>query len=412
MKILTINYSDTNGGAAIAAYRLHRALVAAGHDAVMLVQVKETDDPTVIGPKGKLGKLKGLLRPEIDKYIINRYKDRSQTLFSPGWLPFSNIPKIIDKINPDIVHLHWVANAFFPIKDFAKIKKPVVWSLHDMWAFTGGCHYDESCEKHKKECGNCPVLKTHKKKDISRKYSKRKNRAFAKIKNLTVVGLSKWMAEAAQASTIFKNTLVVNIPNAIDARKLRPINSQTARSLLQLPLDKKLIVFGAMNAASDPRKGFKELSEAIEKLDVWNAELVVFGASKPANPPNFKYPVHYLGKLKDELTMQLLYSTSDVVAVPSIQENLSNIIIESMACGAPVVGFDIGGNSDMIDHKHNGYLAQPFDTQDLADGLQWALEHPIYNKVSQNAREKAVKTYDQSVVVPQYVALYEEMLKG
>ncbi len=412
MKILTINYSDINGGAAIAAYRLHRALLAAGHDAVMLVQVKETDDPTVIGPSGKFGKLKGLLRPEIDKYIINRYKNRSQTLFSPGWLPFSNIISTIEKIDPDIIHFHWIANAFFPIKDFAKINKPVVWSLHDMWAFTGGCHYDEECGRYKDSCGSCPVLKTNKKKDISRRLLKKKKHAFAGIRNLTVVGLSQWMAESAKSSYLFKDRRVVNIPNAFDTHQLRPINFKTARSLLRLPLDKKLIVFGAMNAASDPRKGFMELSEAIEKLDVWNAELVIFGASKPANPPYFKYPVHYLGKLKDELTMQLLYSASDVVAVPSIQENLSNVIIESLACGAPVVGFDIGGNSDMIDHKHNGYLAQPFDTQDLANGLQWALEHPIYNKVSQNAREKAVKTYDQSVVVPQYVALYEEMLKG
>ncbi len=412
MKILTISYSDIIGGAAIAAYRIHRGLVDAGYNAVMLVQVKSSDDPTVLGPEGKLGKAMGVGRQELDKLITTRYKNRSHTLFSPGWLPFSRFFERIDQINPDIIHLNWMANSFFPVKDFKKFKRPVVWTMHDMWGFTGGCHYDEYCGKYKNTCGNCPVLGSTKKNDLSRKLQKKKLKAYSQIPTLVINGPSKWMADSAKESTLFKNRRVTNLPYAIDTKAFRPINFKTARNLLRLPLDKKLIVFGAMNAASDPRKGFKELSEAIEKLDVWNAELVVFGASKPANPPHFKYPVYYLGKLKDELTMQLLYSAADVVAVPSIQENLSNVIIESLACGAPVVGFDIGGNSDMVDHKHNGYLATPFDTQDLADGLQWALEHPIYNKVSQNAREKAVKTYDQHVVVPQYVALYEEILKG
>lgn len=412
MKILTINYSDINGGAAIAAYRLHRALLAAGHDALMLVQVKETDDPTVIGPKSKFGKLKGMLRPEIDKYIINRYKNRSHTLFSPGWLPFSHITEIIEDINPDIVHFHWVANAFFPIKDFAKIKKPVVWSLHDMWAFTGGCHYDEECGKYQDACGSCPVLNTQKKKDLSYRLLKKKKHSYAGIRNLTIVGLSKWMAESAKSSYLFKDRKVVNIPNTIDTKVIRPIDSITARQLLRLPQGKKLVLFGAMNATSDPRKGFKELTAALSVLNEPNMELVIFGSSKPAEGSPFSFPAYYMGKIRDELTMQLLYSAANVVVVPSLQENLSNVIVESLACGTPVVGFDIGGNGDMIVHQHTGFLAKPFDPESLADGIYWAIHHLLDNQISINAREKAVKTFDRSVVVPQYVALYEEILKG
>jgi glycosyltransferase involved in cell wall biosynthesis len=411
MKILIVSFSDLDGGAAKAAYRQHKALIRAGHDSIMLVQKKLSDDPTVLGPEGKFGKLKGILRPEIDKYIINRYKHRSQTLFSPGWLPFSKMTQKIKVINPDIIHLHWVANAFFPIKDFARLNKSVVWTMHDMWAFTGGCHYDENCGKYTTCCGNCPVLQTNKENDISRNYLRKKKHAYAEIRSLTVVGLSKWIQQAAKASYIFKHRHVVNIPNSFNTDILRPIDKRIARQLLQLPQEKKLVVFGAMNATSDPRKGFKELTKALHKLNTYNTELVVFGSSKPTSPPDFTFPTHYLGKLHDELSMQLLYSAADVVVVPSIQENLSNVIIESLACGTPVVGFDIGGNSDMIDHKHNGYLAQPFDTDDLANGIFWAIEHMLYNQISINARQKAVSTYDEKVVIPQYVALYEDILK-
>ncbi len=411
MKILTVSYSDINGGAAIAAYRLHRALLAAGQDAWMLVQVKETDDPTVIGPDGKFGKLKGLLRPEIDKYIVRRYQNRSHSLFSPGWLPFSDFFKRLDAIEPDIVHLHWVANGFFPVKDFKKFKVPVIWTLHDMWGFTGGCHYDEYCGKYTSACGACPVLGSTRKRDLSHKFFKKKLRAYSKIKSLVIHGPSRWMAESAKESTLFKQRQVVNIPYAIDTSRIRPVDKRIARQLLQLPLNDKLVLFGAMNATSDPRKGFKELSRALRLLSKHALTLVVFGSSGPGAGEAFDLPAYYMGKVRDQLTMQLLYSAADVTVVPSLQENLSNVIIESLSCGTPVVGFDIGGNADMIEHQHTGYLAKPFSPDELADGIYWATHHLLDNQISINCRQKAVREFDYRVVVPKYVALYEEMMK-
>ncbi len=411
MKILTVSYSDIGGGAAMAAYRVHRGLVDAGYDAVMLVQVKETDDHTVIGPTTKLGKFQGILRPELDKLLVKKYKNKTQTLFSPGLLPFSRFVKKIEEINPDIIHLHWVANSFFPIKDFRKFKTPIVWTMHDMWAFTGGCHYDEACGKYKKSCGSCPVLGSKREKDLSKRLQRKKIKSFSKIDKLIINGPSKWIADAAKESAIFQNRKVVNLPNLINVDSFRAIEKGTSRQLLRLPYQNKLIAFGAMNAASDPRKGFKELHEALNILKIYNTELIVFGSSKPKNPIKFNYPVHYLGKLKDEISLRLVYSAADVVVVPSLQENLSNVIVESLACGSPVVAFDIGGNSDMITHLHNGYLAQPFDSEDLATGIKWALTHILSNQLSINARQKAVSTYNEKVVIPQYVELYEQTLK-
>ena len=158
MKILIVNTSDIQGGAARAAYRLHQALLTEGVDSQMLVQSQSSDDFTVIGPQTKVQKALGKLRPTLDSLPVHRYKDRTKTLFSPSWLPFSSIVERINSINPDVVHLHWIAGGMIRIEDLPKIKAPIVWSLHDMWAFTGGCHYDEECGAYQKQCGTCPVL--------------------------------------------------------------------------------------------------------------------------------------------------------------------------------------------------------------------------------------------------------------
>jgi glycosyltransferase involved in cell wall biosynthesis len=165
-----------------------------------------------------------------------------------------------------------------------------------------------------------------------------------------------------------------------------------------------------MNAASDINKGFKELSKALNKLKGENIEFVVFGSSEPQNPPKFKFKTHYLGQLHDDVSLVTLYSAVDVVVVPSLQENLSNTIMESLSCATPVVAFNVGGNSDMIDHKINGYLARPFDTTDLANGIEWVLNYPEYDRLCENAREKVVENFDSKIVAQKYIQLYVEIL--
>jgi len=410
MKILIVNTFDAQGGAARAAYRLHQALLVEDIDSQMLVQSKSSDDFTVIGSPTKLTRLLATCRSLLDALPVLMYKNRTQTLFSPSWLPFSGIAKKINDLNPDIVHLHWIFGGMFRIEDIAKIKAPIVWSLHDMWAFTGGEHYDEGANDYLASCGYCKVLGSNKANDISRWVFKRKQKTYAKKSNMTIVGLSRWLNDCSKNSTLLKDKAHINLPNPIDTSVYSPLNKTIARDLLRLPQDKKLILFGAMGATSDPRKGYKELKHALSLLKVNDVELVIFGSNAPKVPEGFNFKTHYLGQLYDDVTLRVLYSAADVMIVPSIQENLSNAIMESLACATPVVGFDVGGNGDMIVHKENGYLATSFDTTDLAEGIEWILSAPNYEQLSANARNKVLREFDSRVVAKRYVELYESVL--
>ena len=412
MKILIVNTSDIDGGAARAAYRLHKALLSSGVDSQMLVQNKTSDDYTVLNESKKVNKYLNKLRPILDSLSVRFYKNRTKTLFSPSFLPFSNIVDRINEINPDIVHLHWICGGMMTIEDIGKIKSPIVWSLHDNWAFTGGCHIMWECEKYKETCEACPRLGSDKKNDLSYRVFQRKQKTFASKKEITIVGLSKWLNECSKSSTLLKDKNHINLPNPIDTNIFKPFDKDKSRELWSLPKDKKLVLFGAMSATSDINKGFKELSDALSKLEKTDdVEFVVFGSSKPQNAPNLGFKTHYLGSLHDDVSLVTLYSAVDVMIVPSLQENLSNAIMESLSCGTPVVGFDVGGNSDMIEHKDTGYLAKPFDATDLKDGIEWVLNNPNYDELCVNARKKVLKEFDSVVVAKRYMKLYEEMIK-
>ncbi len=410
MKILIVNTSDIQGGAARAAYRLHKSLLSQNINSQMLVQSKSSDDFTVLVDNSKISKGINKLRPTLDSIPVRFYKNRTKTLFSASYFGFSNVVDKINEINPDIVHLHWICGGMIKIEELARIKAPIVWSLHDMWAFTGGCHYDENCGAYESDCGNCQVLGSDKPNDLSRKVFNRKQKSYSKINNITINGLSKWLYECAKSSTLLKDKKHINLPNPIDTNIFKPFDKEKSRELWSLPQDKKLVLFGAMGATSDPRKGFVELSNAMKKLKNGNIEFVVFGSSKPKNSQDFGFKTHYLGSLADDVSLVTLYSAVDIMIVPSLQENLSNAIMESLSCGTPVVGFDIGGNSDMIEHKKTGYLAKPFDTTDLKDGIEWILNNENYDELCKKAREKVLKEFDSVVVAKKYVELYKEVL--
>ena len=411
MKILIVNTSDIEGGAARAAYRLHKSLInSSSVNSEMLVQNKSSDDFTVLSENKKFNKYFNKLRPLIDSLPIRFYKNRTKTLFSPSFLPFSNIVNKINEINPDIVHLHWICGGMMSIEDICRIKAPIVWSLHDNWAFTGGCHIMWECEKYKISCGACPRLGSEKENDLSRKIWHRKEKTFSKIPNMTIVGLSKWLSDCAQKSTLFRDKNVVNLPNPIDTTIFKPFDKEKAKELWSLPHDKKLILFGANSATSDINKGFKELSESLHKLHDKNIELVVFGSSKPKESQNFGFNTHYLGHLHDDVSLVTLYNAVDVMIVPSLQEAFGQTATESMSCGTPVVAFGATGLLDIVDHKLNGYLAKPFDTTDLKDGIEWVLNTSNYEEISINARKKVLKEFDSKIVAQKYIELYNKVL--
>jgi glycosyltransferase involved in cell wall biosynthesis len=410
MKVLIVNTSDINGGAARAAYRLHKSLLTQNIDTQMLVLDKSSGDFSVLGPTSKIEKVLNKLKSTLDSIPLKFYKDKTPTYFSTSWLPSISIINKINKLKPDVVHLHWINGGMIKIEDLKKIKAPIVWSLHDMWTFTGGCHYNETCDKFKRSCGNCLVLGSNKSKDLSNRIFHRKLKTFNKIKNLTIVGLSQWLADSAKNSYLLKDSKVVNLPNPIDTKIYKPIDKIHSRDIWNLPQNKKLILFGAMGATSDPRKGFRELSLALESINDPDIVFVIFGASTPENPPVLGCKTHYIGSLSDDVSLTTLYSAVDVMIVPSLQENLSNAIMESLSCGTPVVGFNIGGNSDLIDHKKNGYLAKPLDNKDLANGIQWILNNTKYDEICSEARAKVLTNFKSEIVAKKYIQLYERVL--
>jgi glycosyltransferase involved in cell wall biosynthesis len=412
MNVLLLSTSDITGGAARAAYRLHQGLQSLDVDSQMLVQYKSSDDKTVTAPSTRLGEGTARMRVAFDALPLKFYRQRDDTTFSLQWLPNGIARKVIQS-EPDVINLHWTGEAFIQVETIAKFNRPLVWSLHDMWAFTGGCHYSQDCDRYTASCGTCPQLHSSKNRDLSRWVWQRKAKAWRNL-NLTIVALSSWLAKCARSSSLFKDLRVELIPNGIDTTKYRAIERQVARELLRLPQDKQLVLFGSLKVTSDKRKGFHLLQSALQDLSKsgWydELELVIFGASQPANPPDFGFKTHYLGTLSDDLSLALVYSAADVFVLPSTQENLANTVMEAIACGIPCVAFNIGGMPDMIEHQKNGYLAQPYKIEDLAQGIAWVLENEErHQKLSHRSREKVEQEFTLELQAYRYLSLFKEV---
>lgn len=410
MKILHLSTSDIEGGAARAAYRLHRGLQNLGETSQMLVRAKSSVDRTAIAEKSILTKL----GPPSSSLPLKFYPNRDRAMFSAQWLPDAIAPKI-KQINPDIINLHWVCNGFLQIETLAKLKKPLVWTLHDMWPFTGGCHYAGECDRYTNSCGTCPQLKSNQNKDLSNWIWQRKNRAWKNV-NLTIISPSNWLAECAKSSSLFRNLRVEVIPHGLDLKSYKPVAKEIARKLLNLPPNKQLILFGVSpGTTGDKRKGFQLLQPALQKMSQsgWQErlELVVFGDNQPENPIELGFKTNYLGQFQDDISLALVYSSADVMVVPSIQEAFGQTASESLACGIPVVAFAATGLKDIVQHQQDGYLAKPFEIDDLARGIAWVLENgERHQKLCINAREKAEREFSLELQASSYLSLLKEIL--
>lgn len=413
MKSLLLNTFDIEGGAAIATYRLHQGLRAIGVDSSLLVQQKKSDDFNVIGPRTRWQNALASARPYLDGLMVKKYKNRQKQLFSPAIVP-DQLASRVQKIDPDIVHIFWVAAGFMRLETLAAFKKPIVWTMHDMWPLTGGCHYDGECGKYQHSCGACPLLGSTHESDLSRQVWSRKKEAWGGL-DITIVATSQWLAECARSSSLFKESRIEVIPNGLDEGRYKPIDKKTARHAYNLPVEKKLILFSSFGAVTDKRKGFQHLLPALQKIAQSGddgMELVILGASEPKVPIDFGMQAHYINHLHDDVSQILLYSAADVLVLPSEQENLSNTVLEALFCGTPVVAFNIGGMPDMIEHKCNGYLAEPFDVADLAEGIKWVIDEPNrYDLLSRHARNNSVERYSLKKVASQYLELYRDLAK-
>jgi len=414
LKILILSSTDFRGGAARAAYRLHQGLLKTGINSQMLVQNKIGDDSTVIGPKSKIQRAIAAIRPALDQLPFSLHPNRDPTIniYSSQWLPGKIIGKI-KQINPDIINLHWICGGFVSIEALAELDKPLVWTLHDMWAFTGGCHYSHECDSYIQSCGCCPQLGSDRQKDLSNWIWQRKAKAWKNL-NLTIVTPSQWLARCAEASSLFKCLPVKVIGNGIDIDTYKPHSPQLARELLGLPLNKRIILFGALDSTQDKRKGFSLLLAALQALQQLQTpdtiELVIFGASEPIQPLNFGFKTRYIGKLSDNISLSLLYAAADVFVAPSIQDNLPNTVLESLSCGTPCAAFNIGGMPDLIEHQQNGYLAAAFSALDLAEGISWILDNPVrYQQLATRSRQKVETEFNLDYQTKLYLQLFTNL---
>lgn len=415
MRVLHLSTFDVDSGAARGAYWLHKALCARAVDSTVLVGRKSGDDPTIRALRGAPARLMAKVRMRLDQLPLRSLDKTDESFWSINWLP-SGVHRQINALKPDIVHLHWIGNGFMALDELKQIKAPLVWTLRDMWAFTGGCHYTNGCDHYRGMCGACPQLRSNVQEDFSRKIWTRKEEAWRDL-NLWVVPISAWMGDCARESSLLRPFPIEVIPNGVNTRRFKPATRSRWREEQALPSDARLIAFGAVNATKDPRKGFPQLKEALLNLaaspEADKLILVVFGETKPDEMPDLGIKVHFAGFIDDDEKLAELYTAADVAVVPSLEEAFGKTVIEAMACGTPVVAFDYGGPSDIIDHRMNGYLAKPFSAQDLAAGISWCLGVMDQDAaaMSRKTREKIAADFDIDLIADRYTALYERILQ-
>lgn len=419
MKVTLINTSDAGGGASAACFRLLKALVSQKVEARLLVQHKKTNDERVEGSATnfftRLRASANFLRERIPFIQIHERDKSVRFAFSTANAGTSVKDHQLVK-DADIIHLHWTNSGFLSIanlKELINTGKPIVWTLHDMWTFTGGCHYSGTCDGFMRECGNCPFLRSPDKNDISHQGWLRKAAMYVSAKNITFVTCSKWLAGVAKQSSLINNFRIEAIPNPIDIDIFSPKDKITARQKRGIDLQTKIILFGAANI-NDRRKGISYLVEALSILkdqyaDDQKIEIVIFGKNKDFDVDQLHFKVHQLHLITSQQELAEVYSLADVFVTPSLEDNLPNTIMEAMACGTPVVAFNTGGIPEMIDHQQNGYLAAFKDAADMAKGLAGMLNGPA-GQLSASARQSVLDNYTNEKVAQQYINIYQSIL--
>ena len=409
MKVLIVSTYDQQGGAAIAAYRLLEALNKNGVSATMLTIDKKTDNPNVIEVgnslmnKARFAAERGII------YIQNGFSKKNLfdiSIASTG-VSITNHPEFK---KADIIHLHWINQGMLSMREIAKIVssgKKIVWTMHDMWPFTGICHHAGQCNHFEEDCGYCPYLQLPMKKDLSNSTFLLKQAAYS-LGHIHFVACSNWLKSLALKSDLTIGQKVSAIPNPLDTELYKPKDKTELRKAMNLPTDKKIILFAAAKV-SDTRKGIDYLIEAskiiAQKTD--NILFLIAGGNSKEIISQLALPTVDLGYIPSN-DMPDIYNVSDVFVTPSLQENLPNTIMESMACGTPCVGFNIGGIPEMIDHKRNGYVATYKDLQDLADGILWVLQNSATRKLYHNARNKVLKSYSEDIIANRYLEIYNK----
>lgn len=420
LKIVHLNTYDGNGGAGRACLRLSDALNANGVESKVLVYYKFGENPKITNlSSGILAKLKAVFNIMAERYLAKIFVKAVKTPFSLQWFGQSIINRK-ELRDADIIHLHWINHGFLSPKFLAELDlldKPIVWTFHDSNAFTGGCHVRYSCENFHKQCGNCPLLKFEGKDDISHKNWLRKQKAYSSL-NFHIVAPSSWMAKSVKESSLLGMRKVDVIPNTIEIDVFKPYVKADAKKMLKIPSNHFVIMSGFMPSKNDKHKGTQYLIEALNELSGRSEvpkneiELVIFGNKDTKDIPEFPFKTTFLGTINKDDHLAKCYAAADVFVLPSLEDNLPNTVMESLACATPVVAFKTGGIPDMVKHLENGYLADYQSATDLADGIEWLFLHEDRESIQKEARRTILNQFSPSVVAIKHEELYQTLINA
>ncbi len=422
IKVLHLSTFHLAGGAGIAAARLNRALNRNGVRSELLVAKKSVAEPGVSGlADSGPGKAFFWLRFVAERLFFLPYERSAEVryAFSPAVSGKDLAAHRLVK-EADIIHLHWINFGFQSVGDIGRLMslgKPVVWTLHDMWAFTGGCHHSGECDHFMSSCGNCKFLKRPGEKDLSYDRLLSRKQLWKPGGGFTAVACSRWLGRRAQAGSLWQPSDVMSIPNPLDTSLFRRIADFSEYPGLGVPGDKTYILFAAAKVSAKG-KGFGFLHEALRILVSRNPDarqklgLLVLGADDGGMLDDIPLEARFLGYISSDEMLVKVYNAASLYVTPSVEDNLPNTVMEAMACGTPVVGFPTGGIPEMIDHKVNGYVADYKSPGSLADGIAWVLENNAGGALSEAARQKVLREYDEKVVAGRYHELYKSLLRG
>lgn len=409
MKVLHIAGGTPASGAGRGVLWLHEGLLGQGVESQVVFQKGDEPHKAVrVFNDSFTRTARQSIRSNLDNIPLRVYP-RASGLFSCG-LAGNDVRNWPEYQDADIVHLHWINQAMMSTRGIGKITKPMVWTLRDMWPLTGGCHYDLGCDKFRDKCGSCPVLGSKSSTDLSTLLQRQKSKHFKRA-NIHLVAISEWMGQCARDSANFsENTPLTVIPNCVDVDQYRPVDVQVARNILGLPAERKIVLCGAQSLKS-AYKGFAQFLAAVPAVDN-DALFVFFGRLDNTVLDGMNCDYRNLGFVHDSTTLRLAYSAADVFVAPSIQEAFGKTLIESQACGTPVVCFDSAGPKDIVNHQVDGYKAAPEDAADLAAGINWILSLSDERQLDMAiaARNNVVENFGTQQVAGQYQSVYEGVM--
>ncbi len=417
MRILHLSTFDTAGGAARSAYRLHEGLGRVGVTSKMFVLRASAGRPDIVSfrpPAGLRSRLMRAIRRELRKRQMQPYrKTRSRGVdrFSTDRADYL-FREMADQLpGHDILHLHWTTGLVDCPSFFASLNPgvPVVWTLHDMNPFTGGCHFAGSCSRYSERCGRCIQLGSNHDQDLSRAVWSRKHRLFFSLRdNFHFVAPSQWMAVQARLSSLLRGRPITVIPYGIDVDIFQPRPKQPARQAIGLPEKARVLLF-VSNYLGTARKGLYLLDEALSELDVKDTLLLTIGHGAVGLKSSMRHI--RLNHVTDDRLLAVVYSAADLLVLPSLEDNLPNTMMEALACGIPTVAFAVGGMPELIQPGSNGLLIPPGDVAALTRGIQSLLADDFQlEDLSRRCRQRAIAEYSLERQAGEYRKLYQSLL--